>query len=143
MIHERRTGQKMKRVCEERGLTVQEIQKKLGIGAHQSIYNWFNGRSMPTLDNYYSLCKMLGVAMESMIVEDTGDREQSVREQETGAGEADRDSLTDEGCLHENMSQSISGTCIFRTDFFEEKIRSLGRAERFRAVFKKQCLLII
>ena len=143
MIHERRTGQKMKRVCEERGLTVQEIQMKLGIGAHQSIYNWFNGRSMPTLDNYYSLCKMLGVTMESMIVEDTGDRGEPAREGEARAGGTDLDSLTDEVCLHENMTQPVSGTCIFRTDFFTEKIRSLGRAERFRADFKNQCLLII
>ena len=46
----------------------------MGIGAHQSVYNWFNGKAMPTLDNYYTLCKILGVSMESLIVEDEGSR---------------------------------------------------------------------
>lgn len=45
------------------------IQEELDIGAFQSIYNWFSGKTLPSLDNMYRLSKLLNVAMEDMIVD--------------------------------------------------------------------------
>lgn len=66
-----RTGKRIKRLCEERGITVKNIQEELSIGAFQSIYNWFSGKTLPSLDNMYRLSKMLNVAIEDMIVDDS------------------------------------------------------------------------
>lgn len=145
MIHEKLTGRKIKRACEERGLTVQEIRDKLGIGAHQSVYNWFNGKAMPTLDNYYSLCKLLGVTMESLIVEEDGNDADAAQLSDPRAGDSDLESVR--GSVSSDTAvdpvsgaaeESRFGTCIFRTDFFFEKIRCLLRAEGFRAVYRER-----
>lgn len=69
MIDMKRTGQRIRQACEERNITVKQIQNELGIGAFQSVYQWFQGKNLPSLDNFYRLCKLLGVPMESLIVE--------------------------------------------------------------------------
>lgn len=68
-IDMKKTGKRIKRLCDERGITVKIIQEELNIGAFQSIYNWFSGKTLPSLDNMYRLSKMLNVAMEDMIVD--------------------------------------------------------------------------
>lgn len=163
MIHEKLTGRKIKRVCEERGLTVQEIRDRLGIGAHQSVYNWFNGKAMPTLDNYYSLCKLLGVTMESLIVEDDGSDATASQMRDTKVENSRLESQVGSSSLESqaessgfelqvggvspddpdssapvSAEESHFGTCIFRIDFFFGKIRCLARAERFRADYRER-----
>jgi len=69
VIDIKRTGKKIKKVCDLKGINVKTIQEKLHIGAFQSVYNWFSGKTLPSLDNLYELCKLLGVSMESLIVE--------------------------------------------------------------------------
>lgn len=69
MIDMRRTGRQLKERCEERGITVSDIQKHLHIGSFQSVYAWFCGKTLPSLDNFYALAKLLGASMESLIAE--------------------------------------------------------------------------
>ena len=69
MIDIKKTGQRIKNVCDTQGVTVKQIQKELHIGSFQSIYSWFQGKTLPSLDNFYALCKLLCVSMDSMIVE--------------------------------------------------------------------------
>lgn len=66
-IDMRRTGIKLKKLCKEKGITVKDIQKELCIGAFQSVYDWFSGKSLPSLDNFFYLSKLLKVKMEDMI----------------------------------------------------------------------------
>ena len=63
----KKTGMKLKFLCNKRNITVKDIQKELCIGAFQSVYNWFSGKSLPSLDNMFRLSKMLGVQMEDII----------------------------------------------------------------------------
>lgn len=70
MIDLKLTGRRMRELCSQKGITVKQIQKELSIGAFQSVYNWFNGKTLPTLDNFFYLSKMLNVSMESMLVEE-------------------------------------------------------------------------
>lgn len=63
-----RTGERIKRLCYEKGLTVKELQKRLRIGSFQSIYAWFAGKCLPNLDNMYRLSRILGVSMDDIIV---------------------------------------------------------------------------
>lgn len=69
MIDMRRTGRLLKERCEILGITVSEIQKRLHIGSFQSVYAWFRGKTLPSLDNFYALAKLLDTPMESLIVE--------------------------------------------------------------------------
>ena len=47
----------------------EDVQEYLGLGAFQSVYNWFSGRTLPSLDNMYALSALLGMRMEDLIVE--------------------------------------------------------------------------
>lgn len=66
-IDMKKTGAKIKALCRERNLTVKDIQKELYIGAFQSVYDWFSGKTLPSVDNLYRLSKLLKVQMEDMI----------------------------------------------------------------------------
>ncbi len=64
-----KTGRNLKRLCRNHGLTVREIQQALGLGSNQAIYDWFNGKSLPALNNFYALSQLLHTPMEEMIFE--------------------------------------------------------------------------
>ena len=46
-----KTGQNIKWIMLEKGMTVKGIQTYLGLATPQSVYHWFNGRRLPTVDN--------------------------------------------------------------------------------------------
>lgn len=69
MIDSKATGEHLRQLCKSRSVTISQIQKKLNIGAFQSIYNWFSGKTMPSLENFYELSKLLCVPMNEMIIE--------------------------------------------------------------------------
>lgn len=68
-IDVKRTGKKMKEICSQKGITVKTIQRELYIGSFQSVYAWFSGKTMPSLDNMYRLSRLLEVPMETLIVD--------------------------------------------------------------------------
>lgn len=61
------TGQNIKRIMRGKGMTVKEVQEYLGLAAPQSIYHWFAGRSLPTVDNLYALSELFCVPMDALI----------------------------------------------------------------------------
>ena len=69
MIDTKATGEHLRKLCKSRSVTISQIQKQLNIGAFQSVYNWFSGRTMPSLENFYELSKLLCVPMNEMIIE--------------------------------------------------------------------------
>lgn len=68
VINMKKTGQKIKRIMKRKGLTVKEVQKFLALGTPQSIYHWFDGRSLPTLDNLYALSELLHLPVDALLV---------------------------------------------------------------------------
>lgn len=66
-IDMKKTGTKIKALCKLRHITVKDIQRELCISAHQSVYDWFSGKTLPSLDNMYRLSKLLNVHMEDML----------------------------------------------------------------------------
>ena len=72
-IDVKRTGRKMKEICRQKGIAVRTIQDALYIGSFQSVYAWFSGKTMPSLDNMYRLSRLLGVPMEELIVDSARD----------------------------------------------------------------------
>lgn len=68
VIDVEKTGRTMQELCKRRGITAKNIQEYMNFSNTQSVYNWFGGKSMPSLDNFYALSKLLGVPMETIIV---------------------------------------------------------------------------
>ena len=67
-IDAKKTGKRMKAICRRRNISVKDIQEKLFIGSFQSVYAWFSGKSLPSLDNLYMLSRMMNVPMNWVIV---------------------------------------------------------------------------
>uniref|UniRef100_UPI004055F69C helix-turn-helix domain-containing protein n=1 Tax=Agathobacter sp. TaxID=2021311 RepID=UPI004055F69C len=67
LIDKKKTGVNLRRLMDERGLTVKDVQKYLELGSVQSVYHWINGISMPTVDNLYALSYLFQVPVDDMI----------------------------------------------------------------------------
>ena len=62
------TGNNIRRLRIERGLTVRDLQSYFGFEEPQAIYKWQRGESLPTVDNLYALGNILDVPMEQILV---------------------------------------------------------------------------
>lgn len=62
------TGANIKRIMLLKGLTVKDIQKFLGLSTPQSIYHWFDGRNLPTIDNLYALSELFHLPVDALLV---------------------------------------------------------------------------
>lgn len=67
-INMKKTGEWLHFICRFRGLTVKELCIALTMSSPQSIYGWFSGRTLPSLDNYYALSRFLGLQLGDLIV---------------------------------------------------------------------------
>ena len=62
------TGTKIKTIMKLRGVTPRQLQLIMDFPYVQTIYNWFAGKNMPTLDNLVVLAQILDVTMDEIIV---------------------------------------------------------------------------
>lgn len=62
------TGRNIRRLREERGMTVRDLQAWFNFEEPRAIYKWQSGQSLPTVDNLYALSALLGVTMEDILV---------------------------------------------------------------------------
>lgn len=67
VIDKRETGICLRRLMDERELSVRDVQQFLGLGSVQSAYHWLNGQSMPTIDNLYALSELFQVPIDAMV----------------------------------------------------------------------------
>ncbi len=67
IIDKRKTGIHLRRLMEERNLTVRDVQQYLELGSVQSVYHWLNGISMPTVDNLYALSELFQLPMDEIV----------------------------------------------------------------------------
>ncbi len=49
------------------GISAARIRDYLSLGCVQSVYHWLEGRTVPTLDNFYALSVLFHVPMDDMI----------------------------------------------------------------------------
>ena len=61
------TGQNIKMIMCERGYTVKDVQTYLKLSTSQSIYHWFDGKSMPTVDNLYALSDLFCLPVDALL----------------------------------------------------------------------------
>ena len=62
-----KTGQTIKRMMKEKGMTIRDVQEYLGLAVPQSIYHWFSGTNVPTVDHLYALSELFGVPMDMLV----------------------------------------------------------------------------
>ena len=63
-----KTGQRIRKAIQAKGYTVREMQELLSFECPQSIYRWFHGKTMPTIDSLFALSKILDMHMEDLLV---------------------------------------------------------------------------
>ena len=66
-IDKKKTGIHLRKIMDDRGFTVKDIQQYLGLGSVQSVYHWLNGISMPTIDNLYALSELFQMPVDDML----------------------------------------------------------------------------
>lgn len=62
------TSAKIKTIMKLRGVTPRQLQLIMDFPYVQTIYNWFAGKNMPTLDNLVVLAQILDVTMDEIII---------------------------------------------------------------------------
>lgn len=63
----KKTGQNITRMRKEVGISVRELQVMFGFTSPQAIYNWQNGVSLPSVDNFIVLAAILGATIDEII----------------------------------------------------------------------------
>ncbi len=58
-----------------------DIQRYLGLTCVQTVYRWVSGRTIPTIDNLYSLSQLFGVHIDDMIMGNRKSKVQTVNRQ--------------------------------------------------------------
>ena len=66
-IDKRKTGIQLRKLMDDKGLSVKDVQQYLGLGSVQSVYHWLNGISLPSVDNLYALSELFQVSMDEML----------------------------------------------------------------------------
>ena len=66
-IDQLRTGKKLKIMIETAGYDVKYIQTYLQLSCPQSIYRWYKGKALPSLEHLSALSKLLHVHMEELL----------------------------------------------------------------------------
>ena len=69
-IQQKATGNRIKKLLQENGYTVKDIQEVMGFENPQAVYKWLSGRSLPSLDNLLILSRVLHSSIEDILVID-------------------------------------------------------------------------
>lgn len=67
-IDQVKTGIKLKMLLKAAGYDVKYVQEYLHLSCPQSIYRWFKGKVLPSVEHLYALSKLLNVHMEDLLV---------------------------------------------------------------------------
>ena len=68
VIDMKRTGENIKRLREERGVSVTDIQCFLGLSNPQAVYQWQKGINLPTVDHLCALSHLFDISMNDILV---------------------------------------------------------------------------
>ncbi|MDE6714723.1 MAG: helix-turn-helix domain-containing protein [Lachnospiraceae bacterium] len=67
-IDQIKTGIKLKMMLKAAGYEVRDIQEYLHLSCPQSIYRWYKGKILPSVEHLCALSKLLNVHMEELLV---------------------------------------------------------------------------
>ena len=67
IINKEETAQCLRDLLKRKGISVKCVQEYLGLAYVQSVYQWLDGKKLPSLDNLYALSQMLQVSMDELL----------------------------------------------------------------------------
>lgn len=62
------TGDKIKQLRKENGLSVRDIQDLFGFEYPQAVYAWEQGKNVPTIDNLLVLARLFEVSIDEIVI---------------------------------------------------------------------------
>lgn len=62
------TGQRIRELMDENGYTTKDLQEIFGFNYRTAFYKWFDGRSLPTVDNLVVLARLFGCGVDDILV---------------------------------------------------------------------------
>lgn len=68
VIDKVKTGKQLKQLMKNRGYTIKDIQQYLSLSCIQTIYRWFDGINIPSVDNLYALSALFRVPVDSLLI---------------------------------------------------------------------------
>lgn len=74
-ISKKRTGIQIRKLMNERGVTVMQVQDYLDIDSPQAIYKWLQGVNLPSVIHLYGLSQILDAKIEEILAEEEEDDE--------------------------------------------------------------------
>ncbi len=69
-IKQEETGKRIKQLLQDHGYKVKDIQGAMGFEMPQVVYKWLSGKSLPSLDNFVILSRLLNTSIEDIFVID-------------------------------------------------------------------------
>lgn len=63
-----KTGENIKRLMTNCGLSIKDVQEACGFSTPQAIYKWFNGKNLPTIDNLVILACLLHCTIDDILI---------------------------------------------------------------------------
>ena len=69
-IKQEETGKRIKQLLQDHGYKVKDIQGAMGFETPQVVYKWLSGKSLPSLENFVILSRLLNTSIEDILVID-------------------------------------------------------------------------
>ena len=67
-IDQKATAQRIKDYMNRLELKPADVQRYLELTCVQTVYRWFDGTNIPTIDHLYALSRLFGVKVDDMII---------------------------------------------------------------------------
>lgn len=71
-INLKMTGDRIYDMMLAKGITPSDVARECGFGTVQSVYKWWYGRNLPSIDNFVILADMLGTTVDDILVVERG-----------------------------------------------------------------------
>ncbi|NLL79807.1 MAG: helix-turn-helix transcriptional regulator [Clostridiales bacterium] len=62
------TGAWLRTICRIQRISARMIQEYLGLASVQSVYDWFHGKTLPSLENMCALGRLLEMPVERLLI---------------------------------------------------------------------------
>lgn len=79
VIDKELTGEKLRGEFKKKNISAREVQEFLCLGSTQTVYDWYKGRTLPSLDNMVALSRLLGCQVEELLIFVQTDAEKNIQ----------------------------------------------------------------
>lgn len=62
------TGKKIKHLMETEDITVIQVKEFLGLATKQTVYKWFWGKSIPSIESAFALAALFEIKVDDLFV---------------------------------------------------------------------------